>query len=43
VAVLFGKMGDRLLSHHPNAWRVQRWFTAEILGGLALYLAGMER
>ncbi len=43
VALLFGKMGDRLLSRHPQAWRLQRWFTASVLGGLALYLAVTER
>jgi len=43
VAMLFARMGDRLLSSHPDAWRVQRWFTASILGGLALYLAVSER
>jgi len=43
VALLFGRMGDRLLSSHPDAWRAQRWFTASILGGLAAYLAASTR
>ena len=43
VALTFKQIGDRLLSDNPNAWRIQRWFTASVLGGLALYLAASER
>ena len=38
VAVFFGRMGD-WLSRHPRVWQYQRWFTASVLGGLALHLA----
>jgi threonine/homoserine/homoserine lactone efflux protein len=38
VAVFFGRIGD-WLSHHPRVWLYQRWFTASVLGGLALHLA----
>lgn len=38
VAVFFGRIGD-WLSRHPRVWRYQRWFTATVLGGLALNLA----
>jgi threonine/homoserine/homoserine lactone efflux protein len=38
VAVFFGRIGD-WLSHHPRVWHYQRWFTASVLGVLALHLA----
>jgi len=38
VALFFGRIGD-WLSQHPRVWRSQRWFTATVLGGLALHLA----
>jgi len=38
VALFFGRIGD-WLSQHPRVWRYQRWFTATVLGGLALHLA----
>lgn len=38
VAVFFGRIGD-WLSQHPRVWQYQRWFTASVLGGLALHLA----
>ena len=38
VALFFGRMGD-WLSTHPRVWQYQRWFTASVLGGLALHLA----
>lgn len=38
VAVFFGRIGD-WLARHPRVWRYQRWFTASVLGGLALHLA----
>ena len=38
VALLFGRIGD-WLSRHPRVWQYQRWFTASVLGGLALHLA----
>ena len=42
VAVFFGRIGD-WLSHHPRVWQYQRWFTASVLGGLALQLALSSR
>jgi len=38
VAVFFGRIGD-WLSRHPRVWQYQRWFTASVLGALALHLA----
>lgn len=38
IALFFGRIGD-WLSKHPHVWRYQRWFTATVLGGLALNLA----
>lgn len=38
VAVFFGRIGE-WLARHPRVWLYQRWFTASILGGLALHLA----
>ena len=38
VAVFFGRIGD-WLAQHPRVWRYQRWFTATVLGALALNLA----
>ncbi len=38
VALFFGRIGD-WLSTHPRVWQYQRWFTASVLGGLALHLA----
>ena len=38
VALFFGRIGD-WLSTHPHVWQYQRWFTASVLGGLALHLA----
>jgi threonine/homoserine/homoserine lactone efflux protein len=38
VALFFGRIGD-WLSRHPRVWQYQRWFTASVLGGLALHLA----
>jgi threonine/homoserine/homoserine lactone efflux protein len=38
VALFFGRIGD-WLSRHPRVWQYQRWFTATVLGGLALHLA----
>jgi len=38
VAMFFGRIGD-WLSRHPRVWQYQRWFTASVLGGLALHLA----
>jgi len=38
VALFFGRIGD-WLAQHPHVWRYQRWFTATVLGGLALHLA----
>lgn len=38
VAVFFGHIGDWLL-RHPRVWQYQRWFTASVLGALALHLA----
>ena len=38
VAVFFGRISD-WLSRHPRVWQHQRWFTASVLGGLALHLA----
>ena len=38
VAVFFGRIGD-WLARHPRVWQYQRWFTASVLGGLALHLA----
>lgn len=38
VALFFGRIGD-WLSCHPRVWQYQRWFTASVLGGLALHLA----
>lgn len=42
VALFFGRIGD-WLSHHPRIWQYQRWFTASVLGGLALHLALSSR
>ncbi len=38
VALFFGRIGD-WLSTRPRVWQYQRWFTASVLGGLALHLA----
>jgi threonine/homoserine/homoserine lactone efflux protein len=42
VALFFGRIGD-WLSQHPRVWLYQRWFTASVLGGLALQLALSSR
>jgi threonine/homoserine/homoserine lactone efflux protein len=42
VALFFGRIGD-WLSRHPRVWQYQRWFTASVLGGLALHLAFSAR
>jgi threonine/homoserine/homoserine lactone efflux protein len=42
VAMFFGRIGD-WLSRHPRVWQYQRWFTASVLGGLALHLAFSAR
>jgi len=38
VGLTFGRLGD-WLGRHPRAVRVQRWFTASVLGALAATLA----
>ena len=38
VALCFGRIGD-WLARHPRVWQYQRWFSASVLGGLALHLA----
>ncbi len=38
VAVFFGRISD-WLSRHPRVWQYQPWFTASVLGGLALHVA----